>query len=168
MSLVTESYRDSDLMPATYRERTGLVKKAYSEMGVYYALRTYLVHKRKLVGNIELFRSKEEGDFSDRDLQVFETFAPHIALALGRLREQAQNASPARSRQEEIMESCNLTPREREVVHLVAEGIEDSEAADMLCISVSTLKKHVYNAYRKLDVNNRVQLCLLLSSDDNR
>jgi DNA-binding CsgD family transcriptional regulator len=51
-----------------------------------------------------------------------------------------------------------LTPREREVAGLVAEGLTDGEIAERLCISRHTVNQHVKRAYQTLDVHNRVGL----------
>jgi DNA-binding CsgD family transcriptional regulator len=51
-----------------------------------------------------------------------------------------------------------LTPREREVADLVAEGLTDGEIAERLCISRHTVNQHVKRTYQKLDVHNRVGL----------
>jgi PAS domain S-box-containing protein len=51
-----------------------------------------------------------------------------------------------------------LTPREREVVALVAMGRRRREIADELFISDSTVKTHLRNAMRKLDVRSQAQL----------
>lgn len=64
------------------------------------------------------------------------------------------------------MAKRGLTMREQEVVLLIVSGRDDHEIADALCISLSTLRKHIYNAYKKLDVNNRVQLCALVNATD--
>ena len=62
------------------------------------------------------------------------------------------------------MVKYGLTSREREVVLLIVSGRDDREIADSLCISLSTMRKHTYNAYKKLDVNNRTQLCALINA----
>jgi DNA-binding NarL/FixJ family response regulator len=54
-----------------------------------------------------------------------------------------------------------LTPREREVVLLVAKGESNKGVATKLGISRSTVKQHLHNVFRKLDVANRTQLSLL-------
>ena len=51
-----------------------------------------------------------------------------------------------------------LTPRETEVVKLIAEGHSSSEIADMLFISLKTVDRHRTNLLEKLDMNDRVQV----------
>jgi DNA-binding CsgD family transcriptional regulator len=48
-----------------------------------------------------------------------------------------------------------LTPREVEVLELVAEGLRNSEIADHLYISTRTVERHLRNIYDKLDVRTR-------------
>jgi LuxR family maltose regulon positive regulatory protein len=50
-----------------------------------------------------------------------------------------------------------LTPREDEVLDLVAGGLSNQEIADQLIISLATVKRHVYNIYGKLGVKHRAQ-----------
>jgi DNA-binding CsgD family transcriptional regulator len=50
-----------------------------------------------------------------------------------------------------------LTPREIEVLHLLAAGMTNPQIAEMLVIGVGTVKTHTLNIYRKLDVANRTQ-----------
>lgn len=47
-----------------------------------------------------------------------------------------------------------LTPREREIVQLLAEGCSNKEAADRLGISVKTAETHRANVMRKLDLHS--------------
>ena len=47
-----------------------------------------------------------------------------------------------------------LTPREREVLQLIAEGYTNSAIADALTISVKTVEKHRANLMAKLDVHD--------------
>lgn len=48
-----------------------------------------------------------------------------------------------------------LTPREREVLDKIAEGMTNQEIADCLFIEIGTVKNHVHNILKKLDVNSR-------------
>ncbi len=60
--------------------------------------------------------------------------------------------------QNSVLTPLGLSPRETEVVDLILRGLSNKEIADRLFISVDTVKKHSYNVYRKLGVQNRVQL----------
>ncbi len=48
-----------------------------------------------------------------------------------------------------------LTPREREVLHLVASGLGDKQLAARLALSEHTVHRHVANILRKLDATSR-------------
>ena len=50
-----------------------------------------------------------------------------------------------------------LTPREIEVLGLVAGGMRNHEIAERLVISLATVKRHIANAYGKLGARNRVE-----------
>ncbi len=50
-----------------------------------------------------------------------------------------------------------LTPRETQVLRLVAMGLSNKEISDALIISVETVKEHVQNMLRKIAVNDRTQ-----------
>lgn len=50
----------------------------------------------------------------------------------------------------------SLSSRELEVLALVSQGYKNDSIADKLFVSVDTVKKHLYNAYQKLYVNNRI------------
>jgi DNA-binding NarL/FixJ family response regulator len=47
-----------------------------------------------------------------------------------------------------------LTPREREILKLIAEGYKNKKIADELCISVKTVEKHRANLMEKLDLHS--------------
>jgi DNA-binding NarL/FixJ family response regulator len=54
----------------------------------------------------------------------------------------------------------DLTDREREVVTLVAQGLDNDAIARHLFLSVATVRSHVSRAMTKLDVRNRAQLVI--------
>jgi DNA-binding NarL/FixJ family response regulator len=49
-----------------------------------------------------------------------------------------------------------LSPREREIMHLMAEGLTAEAIATRLVVSVETVRTHVRNVIRKLQARNRV------------
>jgi DNA-binding NarL/FixJ family response regulator len=54
-----------------------------------------------------------------------------------------------------------LTPREREVLALVGEGLSNGEIAERLVVSPLTAKTHVARLFTKLDARDRAQLVVL-------
>jgi len=56
----------------------------------------------------------------------------------------------------------DLTPRELQLAKLVAAGLSNPQIAQMLVICRQTVKNHIQKVYKKLGVNNRVQLTLRL------
>jgi DNA-binding NarL/FixJ family response regulator len=54
-------------------------------------------------------------------------------------------------------DSPGLTKREVEILRLVAEGYSNSQLAKMLWVTEQTVKFHLSNIYRKLDVSNRTE-----------
>ena len=54
--------------------------------------------------------------------------------------------------------SVALTPREQEVLVLIAEGLSNTEIAERLVISGKTVDRHRENIMSKLNLHNRVDL----------
>jgi two-component system NarL family response regulator len=78
--------------------------------------------------------------------------SPEIAAALmARMNELAQVFAETTA----IPESGELTPREREVLHLIAQDLTNQEIADQLVIEVGTVKNHVHSILDKLNVSSR-------------
>ncbi|MFD0681996.1 MULTISPECIES: LuxR C-terminal-related transcriptional regulator [unclassified Paenibacillus] len=59
-------------------------------------------------------------------------------------------------------EYAALTSREKEIVELIIEGHTNTEIASKLYLSEMTVKKHLTNIFRKLDIKNRNQLAFLM------
>ncbi len=53
-------------------------------------------------------------------------------------------------------EGAELTDREKEVLKLMVEGLNNAEIAERLVVSLSTVKYHISNILSKLQVDNRV------------
>jgi DNA-binding NarL/FixJ family response regulator len=54
-----------------------------------------------------------------------------------------------------------LTPREMEIVQMVAQGLRNRVIAERLSISEGTVKVHLHNIYEKFNVDGRLELVLL-------
>jgi len=97
--------------------------------------------------------------------EVYAGGAPLSATVARRLvkffgNERNSHASPAAAANGQS--GSMLTPREREVLNCMAEGLLYKEAADRMGLSVDTIRAHLRNIYKKLGVRNRTEALLKL------
>ena len=84
-------------------------------------------------------------DFDPSDSLVLDVVRPYLALRY-----------EAACRVAESSVTCDaLTPRERQILALVAEGKTNGHIAHELCIAHGTVRRHLENAYAKLGVHTR-------------
>ncbi|WP_318153162.1 LuxR C-terminal-related transcriptional regulator [Halomonas sp. LR3S48] len=53
--------------------------------------------------------------------------------------------------------ACGITQRELEIIGLLGSGASNTKIAELLFVSEHTVKSHLYNIFRKIKVNNRMQ-----------
>jgi NarL family two-component system response regulator LiaR len=80
------------------------------------------------------------------------TLAPEAAQAL---------IQATRSERERPEPGHDLTAREREVLVLMVDGLNNPQIGDRLCISVTTVRSHVSHILSKLEVSNRAEAIAL-------
>lgn len=68
--------------------------------------------------------------------------------------------------QEEKKDLKCLTNREKEIVDYISMGLSNKEIGGKLFISANTVKNHVYNIYKKVNVKNKVELINLVNKGD--
>ena len=85
--------------------------------------------------------------------------AEDIAVAIRQMFEHSVHLVAERQRPEfaVVAGEAGLTDREIEVLGLVAQGDSNAELARLLCVTPQTVKFHLSNIYRKLNVSNRTQ-----------
>lgn len=66
----------------------------------------------------------------------------------------------------ELQEKYDLTAREKDLVKEIYEGKSNGEIASDLFISESTVKTHIYNIFRKLNVKNRVEVVCAVRGEE--
>lgn len=64
-----------------------------------------------------------------------------------------------------VMESVRMTPRERQVIGLIGEGLSNKEIASRLHIATHTVKSHVRNVMEKLTLHTRLQIAAYAHRD---
>lgn len=69
----------------------------------------------------------------------------------------AADALADAAEEEEISQVASLSPREVEILQLIARGLSNNEAARVLSLSRATVRTHIEHIFQKLDVTNRVE-----------
>jgi DNA-binding CsgD family transcriptional regulator len=133
--------RISDFMSFKEFSRTGYYSEVLVKLTGYRdqaAVLTRLPHC--LLG----FTLNRETQFTEEEKMILELLQPHLERVLYRATEYlALPANPP------------LTPREREVLHWLAEGKRDEEISVILRMKPRTVHQHVRAILRKLDVETR-------------
>lgn len=62
-----------------------------------------------------------------------------------------------------LLESANLSSREKQIIRFVAEGLTNKEIAQHLNLSSYTVKSHVHNILKKLALRKRMQIAKIAS-----
>jgi len=80
---------------------------------------------------------------------------PSLARSLLRqFRVQPDTLKKGEGEQEEVP---RLTPRETEILQIIAKGLSNAEAAEVLGVSRATIRTHLEHIYAKMCVSNRVE-----------
>jgi DNA-binding NarL/FixJ family response regulator len=67
---------------------------------------------------------------------------------------------------ESALEAVRMTPREREVIALIAAGMSNKEIAKRLNVATDTVKSHVRNVMDKLALHSRLQIAAYAHQQD--
>lgn len=158
-------HRETDLISELDREEMVYYKEVYLPDNIYFCSYICLVFNGVFVGIVSLYRFKGKVDFAEKELYVLEQIKDHLALRLYRKNIMAD--LPYLTSQKNIdlrdyTEKYKLTTRETDVFFLLFNELSDEEICSKLFISLSTLKKHILNIYKKLGVKNRLQLYKLV------
>ena len=84
-----------------------------------------------------------------------------IEAVLRRSKWQTEAASKQEKKINKDVNIDALTPKEKEVLSLVAKGASNQEIANTLCVQDVTIKTHLNSIFKKLKVSNRTQAVLL-------
>jgi len=108
-----------------------------------------------------LFRNEKSGDFNEKELYVLNLLKNHIANMLHNVMRLDRASITVNKSLNNFAKTYGLTSRESEILSLINKGLSNQEISDKVVISVSTVKKHIYNIYNKTGVSSRGQLISL-------
>lgn len=149
--------RETDLMNEEERTETLLYKKCYKPYGLHYSIQLNLIYNSTFLGVVTLYRKKSEGDFTDNEIFILKSFIDHLCYRFSKHSDNI-NKKISTAQIDSLAFKYKLTNREVEVLALILDGIDNKEIADKLCISIYTLKKHIQNLYRKMNVTTKWEL----------
>lgn len=97
-----------------------------------------------------LLKKTPLGKITDSLMELYSGGSPMSTQIARKVISRLQNNIPS----EEIKV---LSPRENEVLHLLAKGLLYKEIADKLSIATDTVRQHIHRIYEKLHVQNRTE-----------
>ncbi|MDO5154449.1 MAG: helix-turn-helix transcriptional regulator [Eubacteriales bacterium] len=161
-------YKDSDII----EEKVFLSSSFYNQFcrpnHIAYGIHIVISFEGNYCGEVVLFRDDNTInaiDFGENAEFILNLLKEHLSIASSRFLQDKSSriemvdgneffASPV----EKYRVMYNLTKRESEVLMLLLEDVSTTQMCDELIISLNTLKKHIANLYKKMDVGSRVQL----------
>ncbi|MDM8525999.1 response regulator transcription factor [Desulfococcaceae bacterium HSG8] len=137
-NLIKEAVPDVQVVILSMHE-----KDAYVDRALSYGALGYVLKASPTSDVLEAIRAVHEGKYflsSKVNAQIIDTYLKN------------------RKNKSDVSGYNLLSEREQQVFRLLVEGRETGEAADVLCISLKTVKKHRANIMKKLDIHNMVEL----------
>lgn len=124
----------------------------YVQSALQYGAIGYLLKNRPPMELINSLRAVRDGV-----LQI----DPNVAEALLR------RDPPSAKIHGDIVERINtLTSREKQVLHLIAQALDNRQIADHLCVAEQTARNYIHSIYGKLGTSNRIEIVKTLERLD--
>ena len=146
---------DSVIAAADEADGVALIERARAELPELRAIVVSLSDRRATIerafeagASAYVMKSAHPDDLASAARQAFD----HSLFLAGAPR-LVTSTAPVR----DAAEQADLTRREQEILRLVAEGHSNAQLARMLWVTEQTVKFHLSNVYRKLDVSNRTE-----------
>lgn len=146
-------------------DATGLIKERYPRIEVL--ILTIFEEERKIMNAIEqgaagyVAKNTRPGDLVAQIKELNDGGSPISPFVARKLFSELR-----RERTHLSGDEFRLTMREREIVKAIVEGLTYREIADRFNIAGSTVKKHILNIYKKLDVSSKVEFMKKVMNSD--
>jgi len=147
------------VMPQNELVRTEFFNDFLYRDGLYWGVNLYAWDGEHNIGDMRIWRNRRRESFDQNTLDLLELIRPAFVAALRR----ARGAVPQAPRVQAASPLMMLSERERQIVQLASLGYGDKAIAQRLGIGFTTVRTHLGHAFRKLGVDNRVQLVACLA-----
>ena len=113
-------------------------------------------------GSLIVWRDRDKAPTSPTTLRLFEQLRPFLVFALTDAAARVQCSYPSHTgfltALTTLRKENNLTPQEYRIVSLRFLGYSYKDIADMLCISITTVKKHLNTVHQKSGTRSQYEL----------
>lgn len=156
-------YRNTDLITSQGLENSTLYQKWMAPLGIYYTLFANCAARGVNYSVLSFMRSREEGNFTDEEVAFLALVNDHLSERMADLFPNGIGRTSLDPNVSRLASTYRLTQREIDVIEALRGGATRQAIAEELSISPHTLKKHLANIYRKLNIGSTSQLFSILS-----
>lgn len=149
---------ESNIVSDEKRLSSRIYSECYSDYDIYDSLQLNLFYEKEFLGVLTLYHTTPEGKFVEENAVYMRLLGRHLGKQLYLLTNPLEKTGSDKPYLDNLREEYGLTKREYEILSLIFDNISDDEIADRIHISPHTLKKHIQNTYRKLDISARWEL----------
>lgn len=158
LHLETTVYKDSRMLDDSIREETEFFQRFLKPSGIPFGAGILVIKNQNAVGVFNLFRNASMGDFSEKDVYILNVLKKHLENMLCNAIQISRAQNLGDETFSRAVEHFELSEREADVLRLIADGKSNGDISEQIHVSISTVKKHVYNIFNKAGVNSRTQL----------
>ena len=109
-----------------------------------------IVNDGNLIGGLALTRGRNASSFNDRNIIELSALCLHISTRMTEIQSQEVKFTSL---------ICDrITPRERQIAELVAQGLTNAEIGENLWITENSVKQALKRIFRKLEVSSRAEM----------
>ena len=145
--------KDTDLFSDSIRKESRYYQEYINKNGFDYVLNCILAHNNKTFSGITFYREIGAPDFSDYEVTLLNLLIPTLTLTLTLFTDFVSPPTDAT-----ILQKAYFTNKEEEILDLLYNGYSNDEVARSLFISRNTVKKHIYNIFKKTNIKSRNKL----------
>lgn len=143
------TFRQSDIINEPFFSSSVFMREWLEPMGVHFAAGINIAGHGRSFANICLYRSFEDGDFTERDLLILRTINTHLCICYRNLYPNGLDSASFTSDSDAFAKRYLLTRREAEIIQLIEQGCSRQRVAEAASVSENTVKKHLNSIFRK-------------------
>ena len=140
------------VLPVGKWKQSALYQQCCSEYDHEHIMTGPIVGQGRLIGTVHFARVGSTPAFKAQDLANLGAVCLHLSARLSELRRQFPTI--------EKFPGQPLTPREIQIVGLVAQGLTNAEIGSELWITQNSVKQALKRIFRKLQVSSRVEMVI--------